>query len=52
MKIEGELANANSLMEVVKDSCEHNQYMDQEFVIKIALRKYYNVMEKLSDLYI
>lgn len=50
--IEGELADANSLIEVVRDSCGYNDNINQEFVINCALKKYRNVIENLSRLYI
>ena len=50
--IEGELSDANSLIEVVRDSCEYNNYVNQELVINCALKKYHNVIENLSRLYV
>ena len=50
--IEGELSDANSLIEVVRDSCSCNDYINQEFVINCALKKYNNVIENLSRLYV
>ena len=50
--IEKELSEANSLIEIVRDSCECNEYFNQELVINCALKKYHNVIENLSHIYL
>lgn len=50
--IESELAKAIALTKIAEDSCEYNKYFNQKFVISLALQKYNNVAEKVSNLYL
>ena len=49
--IEVNLGIAASLMEAVKDSCSHHDYINQELIIKMALKKHYDAIETISLMY-
>ena len=46
--IENELCIIESLIEVVKDSCEKNDYITQELVLDIAQKKIIRITERIS----
>lgn len=49
--IEINLGIVASLLEIVKDSCSYHDYVNQELLIKLALKKHYDAIETISLMY-
>ena len=46
--IENEICIIESLIEVVRDSCEKNDYITQVLVLEIAQKRLINITDKIS----
>ena len=49
--IESEAVTVASIIELIKDSCCYKDYTNHEIVADIALKKQYQLIEKISVLY-
>ncbi|MBR1908516.1 hypothetical protein IJ818_06235 [bacterium] len=40
-----------AILKIIRDSCEYNDYTNQEIVADIALKKQYQLIENVSSIY-